>query len=65
MKHGEHARTEEREHLKLALTTFALQLDAFEMRTQDILLGVNKPNNPVPRLRGGRGLRRDHAIDDQ
>jgi len=65
MKHGERARTEEREHLKLALATFALQLDAFEMRTQGILLGVGQPNNPVARLSGGRGPGEDHAVDRQ
>ena len=57
MKYGENARAEERQHLKLALTTFALQLDAFEMRTKDILLKVGKPEIPVPGPDNGRGLR--------
>jgi hypothetical protein len=31
------ARAQERDQLKLALATFALQLDAFEMRTRDVV----------------------------
>jgi hypothetical protein len=45
MKYRKDARAEELEHLKLALATFALQLDAFEMRTHDVLLAVGGPGN--------------------
>jgi hypothetical protein len=48
MKYGKNARAEELEHLKLALATFALQLDAFEMRTRDVLLAVGKSGNYDP-----------------
>jgi hypothetical protein len=48
MKYGKDARAEELEHLKLALATFALQLEAFEMRTHDVLLAVGKPGNHDP-----------------
>ncbi len=40
MDHGEDARAEELHNLRLALATFALQLDAFEMRTSRVLLGA-------------------------
>ena len=33
--HGDDARAEELNNLRLALATFALQLDAFEMRTRE------------------------------
>ncbi len=36
MNRGDDARVEELGHLKLALATFALQLDAFEMRTHEV-----------------------------
>ena len=42
------ARAEERNNLKLALATFALQLDAFEMRTYESLKGAIKPETPLP-----------------
>jgi hypothetical protein len=64
MKHGEDARAQELVHLKLALTTFALHLDAFEMRTKDILLKVGKPKKPVSQGRDRSRLRGDHAIGD-
>jgi len=34
--HGDDARAEELNNLRLALATFALQLDAFEMRTREM-----------------------------
>jgi hypothetical protein len=40
MDHGEDARARELSNLRLALATFALQLDAFEMRTGDALLAA-------------------------
>jgi hypothetical protein len=65
MKHAENARAEEREHLKLALATFALQLDAFEMRTHDVLLAVGKPGNPGPPADKARWPRKDHGVGGQ
>jgi len=62
---GDDARAEERDHLKLALATFALQLDAFEMRTHGWLLTVARSGNPVPPPSSGRGPRRDELIGGQ
>jgi hypothetical protein len=64
MKHREDARAEEREHLKLALATFALQLDAFEMRTQSVRFSCGKPDNPVvPLSDNGRWSGKDSASE--
>ena len=41
------ARAEERNNLRLALATFALQLDAFEMRTGELLNASVKPGRRV------------------
>lgn len=65
MNHGDDARAEELGHLKLALATFALQLDAFEMRTHGLLLAVGKPGNPVPPPDRGGGPRKDDLIAGQ
>jgi hypothetical protein len=64
MNHGDDARAEELGHLKLALATFALQLDAFEMRTHS-LLAVGKPGNLVPPPDRGGGSRKDDLSDGQ
>ena len=46
--HPDDARAEERNNLKLALATFALQLDAFEMRMRAERLGAGaKPEIPA------------------
>jgi hypothetical protein len=37
-------RTKELGHLKLAMATFALHLDAFEMLTQEVMLSIGKPD---------------------
>jgi hypothetical protein len=58
MNNEDDPRAEELDHLKLALATFALQLDAFEMRTHGLLLAVGKPGNLVPPPNSGRGLGR-------
>jgi hypothetical protein len=63
--HGDDARAEELEHLKLALATFALQLDAFEMRTHGLRLAVGKPGNLVPPPDRGRGPPKDEMIGGQ
>jgi hypothetical protein len=65
MKHGDDARIEELNNLRLALATFVLQLDAFEMRTHEGLLIASKLAKPVPRTDGGRGSRKDKMIGGQ
>jgi len=40
--HGENARAAELHNLRLALATFALQLDAFEMRASGALLAAGR-----------------------
>ena len=42
MGRGEDARAEELHNLRLALATFALQLDAFEMRASGALLAAGR-----------------------
>jgi hypothetical protein len=65
MKYGEDARAEELGQLKLALATFALQLDAFEMRARGVLLTVGRPDNSVGNPDGGREPRRDDVRGGQ
>jgi hypothetical protein len=56
MSHSKDARAEELDNLRLALATFALQLDAFEMRASDALLAARREASiAVPR----RGSLRD------
>ena len=54
-------RAEQLGQLKLALATFALQLDAFEMRTHEVLLSVGKPD----RRTNSRGPRKGDVIGGQ
>ncbi len=42
MGHGKDARAEELHNLRVALATFALQLDAFEMRANGALLAAGR-----------------------
>jgi len=42
MGHGEDARAEELHNLRVALATFALQLDAFEMRANGALRAAGR-----------------------
>ncbi|HLX18241.1 MAG TPA: hypothetical protein VKS24_23880 [Bradyrhizobium sp.] len=58
-------RTEELGQLKLALATFALHLEAFEIRTHEVLHAVGRLGNDVPRANVGRGLQEDDAIGGQ
>ena len=53
MKTGDDARTMELNNLRLALATFVLQLDAFEMRIHGGLPRDYKPRRPVPQTDGG------------
>jgi hypothetical protein len=59
MDHPEHARIRERDNMKIALATFALQLDAFEMRMNRARLAVGRgagPHVPLPeRLQSSEG----------
>jgi hypothetical protein len=65
MKYDKDARAEELDHLKLALATFALQLDAFEMRTHDVLLAVGKPGNHDPPADKARWPREKNGLGGQ
>jgi hypothetical protein len=65
MKYGKDARAEELEHLKLALATFALQLDVFEMRTHDVLLAVGKSGNHDPPADRARWPREKNGLGGQ
>jgi hypothetical protein len=61
IKPGDERRDEELGHLKLALATFALQLDVFETRTHQILLAVGKPETQNPPIDGGPAHRNDRG----
>lgn len=61
MRHGEDARAAELGRLKLALATFALQLDAFEMRAREVLLTAGKPDNSALLAGNGRLSGKDLA----
>jgi len=52
------ARAEELYNLRLALVTFALQLDAFEMRAEGLLKAGMKPAKPAPPSDVGCGPQR-------
>jgi hypothetical protein len=52
-------RTRELGHLKLALATFALHLDVFEMLAQEVMLSIDKSENHFPHPEFGRELRKD------
>lgn len=41
-------RSRELKRLQLALTTFALQLDAFELRTQNVLRSIGQSGDQGP-----------------
>jgi hypothetical protein len=42
MHHSEDTRIQERDNMKIALATFALQLDVFEMRMNGARLAINR-----------------------
>lgn len=55
MSNGKDARAEELHNLRLALATFALQLDAFEMRASGALLAARREALiAMPRRDGSR-----------
>jgi hypothetical protein len=55
------ARIEELNNLKLALATFALHLDAFEMKLSETKLGLTPANPAWPRDIAGR-LQKENRI---
>ena len=61
MNREDDSRSEQLGQLKLALATFALYLDAFEMRTHEVLLSVGKPVQQA----NSRGPRKDGLIGGQ
>ncbi len=65
MNHADDARIRELNNLRLALATFVLQLDAFEMRNHEGLPRVSKPEKPVARTDSGCGPRKDKIIGGQ
>jgi hypothetical protein len=65
MNHGDDARVRELTNLRLALATFVLHLDAFEMRTHEGLLKVNKPGQPAPQTDGSNGPQKSKIIGGQ
>jgi hypothetical protein len=64
MEHDD-ARARELSNLKLALATFALQLDAFELRTKATRQAAGKVKNPAPPPNEGGRPRKDHTIGRQ
>lgn len=62
MKKRDDARAKELSNLKLALATFALQLEAFEIRAKEELFAVGKPGAPVPPSNSGRMREKDKMI---
>jgi hypothetical protein len=59
MSHRHDARAEELDNLRLALATFALQLDVFEMRTNESLRAGVKPQIPAGAPDAGRGAQKE------
>ena len=55
------ARAQEREQLKFALVTFALQLDAFEVQARQALQPIGKAADTI----GGPAPRKDPQIASQ
>jgi hypothetical protein len=56
---GDGARAEELNNLRLALATFALQLDIFEMRAGEALKAGAKPGMPIPAHDAGCKLQKE------
>jgi hypothetical protein len=66
MDHRDDARAQELNNLRLALATFALQLDAFEMRTNGgALRAGTKPGIPAPPPAIGCRLQTEEMIGGQ
>jgi hypothetical protein len=54
-------RVRELNRLKLAMATFALQLDTFEVRAHGVMLSIGRPNEDGP----GHGRRKEDEIGSQ
>jgi hypothetical protein len=54
-------RVRELNRLKLAMATFALQLDAFEVRAHGVLLSISRPSDDGP----GYGRRKEGEVGGQ
>jgi hypothetical protein len=54
-------RVRELNRLKLAMATFALQLDAFEVRAHGVLLSISRPRDDGP----GHGRRKEGDVGSQ
>ena len=54
-------RVRELNRLKLAMVTFALQLDAFEVRAHGVLLSISRPGDDRP----GHGRRKEGDVGSQ
>ncbi len=66
MGHGEDARAAELQNLRLALATFALQLDAFEIRATGALRAASRQSS-IPRApaRPATGFQAGQTIERQ
>jgi hypothetical protein len=54
-------RVRELNRLKLAMATFALQLDTFEVRAHGVMLSIGRPGEDGP----GHGRRKEEEIGSQ
>jgi nitroreductase len=54
-------RVRELNRLKLAMATFALQLDTFEVRAYGVMLSIGRPSEDGP----GHGRRKEDEIGSQ
>jgi hypothetical protein len=55
-------RTRELGHLKVALATFALHLDVFEMQAQEVMLSIGRQGDHAARVDIGRGKPRKDEL---
>jgi hypothetical protein len=54
-------RIRELNRLKLAMATFALQLNAFEVRAHGVMLSIRRPREDGP----GQGRRKEEEVGNQ
>jgi hypothetical protein len=54
-------RVKELNRLKLAMATFALQLNAFEVRAHGVMLSIKRPTEDRP----GHGRRKEEEVGNQ
>ena len=58
-------RARELGHLKVALATFALHLDAFEMQAQDVMISIARQRDRAPPVEIGRNPRKEELSGGQ